>query len=478
MRSQLFDLEVVSTPEEPAPLGQPSTPIYDAVISRNTDDYILVSSAMDFGSFLDRISEQEPSYTAEVIDIEESFIVVELDSFLLAEIDALVDGGVSVDSNGKCLTGGGTVVCGNQASFNVKLGDVMVGVRVDDMIPLEGFDHSLGYFAVFDSDGDPSNNWVPQSDNNPYQGTDRWFQMIFDHPTDSWWFRTMQVGEGGLIVGVDPDSSAFGIIQGDTSWFVIPRNELPATEPRLRLAAAGLDGDPMADIIGLDVNGELPTDPLVGLDLSRTGGPLTGSAGTSNTTVFSFGPTIVPHGGILDAEFCVTGYDGSPRVGLEVAATLGEPPSSDTATHNSGRTDESGCVSMPLEVSEPFGESSLYFFDGTDVLFVNPVTVLEFVSGEVAIDDAAPSIELPIPDIVIETVVDVPEDAEDAAAEESAGEGPVGEAVEPADAAEEPATQAGEPDGTSNAAGIVIIALGIVTIGAGAWAYRQAGRRA
>ena len=42
----------------------------------------------------------------------------------------------------------------------------------------------------------------------------------------------------------------------------------------------------------------------------------------------------------------------------------------------------------------------------------------------------------------------------------------------------EPAAQADEPDTTSNTAGIVVIALGMVTIGAGAWAYRQAGKGA
>ena len=399
MRDQLFDLDVVPTSADPAPLGQPSTPIYDAVVSRNTDDYTLVNSALDFGSFLDRIS-AEPSYTATVIEIEESFTVPELDSFLLAEIDALVDGGVPVDSDGQCLTDGGSLVCGNQPGFNVELGDVMVGMRVGDMIPLDGFDHSLGYFALFDSDGDLTNNWVPQFDHDPYQGTDRWFQMIFEHPTDSWYFRTMEVGEGGLIVGVDPDSNAFGIIEGDISWFVIPRDEIPAAEARVRLAATGLDGDPITAITGLDVNGELSTDPLIGLDGTRIGGAVTGSAGTSDSSVLSYGPTIVPSGGVLDAEFCVTGFDGNPRVGLDVAATLGEPPSSDTATHNSGTTGENGCVSTPLEVSEPIGESSLYFFDGTEVLFVNSIAVLEPASrAPVTGDTGDLSADREMPDI-------------------------------------------------------------------------------
>ena len=132
------------------------------------------------------------------------------------------------------------------------------------MIPLDGLDTSWLYFGAFDADGDPSNNLTPQTDNDPYQGTDRRYEINFDAEGRQWSFRTWQSEESGSVV-IDPDSNAFGIIQGDTSWLIIPGDEFPISDPRVRVAIVGYDGNPISGITGFDVNGELPTDPLVGL---------------------------------------------------------------------------------------------------------------------------------------------------------------------------------------------------------------------
>lgn len=120
---------------------------------------------------------------------------------------------------------------------------------------------------------------------------------------------------------------------------------------------------------------------------------------------------------------------------------------------------------LTLEISSSGGPSA-----GPVPIEVTPRDLV----GNAAIGPGDPAPEI-VFEIVFEIVVAVPEDTED---KESAGDGPVDDATEPADTVDEPAAQADEPDTSSNTAGIVVIALGILTIGAGAWAYRQAGKSA
>lgn len=392
-RSQRDDVPIPTTAPPRA-----KTPIYEAVMSRNQDDFLLVESALDFGKYLDLISAEPEPLVAEAVELEETVIVDGLDDALTELVEEFVENGVLAGEGGTCITLDDGVACGNKSGFGPKPGDVMIGGRAAGTIPLEGSNMPFGYFGVFDSDWDPSNNWIQQlGPHDPFQDSDRFYQMIYDPATGIWRFEVRQVEDGGSSADLDQSSNAFGIIQDDVAWFVIPREELPAEDPRVRVAMVGLDRQV---ITGLDVSGELSTDPLLGLDASRAGGRITGSASNSNLTIFSYGPTIVPHGGVLDAEFCLTDSSGNPIVGADVAATLGEPPDSSTASHNSGTSDDSGCIRLPLDVIEAAGESSLFFFDGSEVHPIGPISVIDLISGDTSSVETGSTSDSAEPDLL------------------------------------------------------------------------------
>jgi hypothetical protein len=195
--------------------------------------------------------------------------------------------------------------------------------------------------------------------------------QIEDHVTRG--IRPGWIGEGGETVDIDAESGSFGIVTGNMVSIVIPHDELLVDEPRIRVAVT-------TDIGGaelLDVNGELPSDPMIYLDGLRTRGPLTADViEAPDGFIIYGGPTTVPVGGVLDTAFCLFDLDGDPQIELDVASTLGNPPSSELASHGNGTTDETGCVSFPLPVLEPEGESLLSFFDGTDVHEVTTIIVV------------------------------------------------------------------------------------------------------
>lgn len=369
----------VETSEAETSIPGSETPIYDS-ITAGQDDRLLRYTALDLGNILAGGSGTEPTETPPVLELDEAVFVNGIDLELAELLVDLTDNSLATDSGGKCVSGDDSVSCGSQAGFSAQEGDLLIGLRASEMIPLEGFDQSYVFMALFDSDGDSSNNRVGIGELDPYHGTDLWYLMDFDLDF-GWNFRTWRVGEGGSI-DIDPTSNAFGLIQNDMAWLIIPSSELPQVEPWAQVAIARYDDNYLTGLTGIDPLGELVTDPMVGLDGSRVGGHVTGSAGTSSSTVLSYTPTMVPYGGILDVEFCLFGSDGNPWAGQDVAATLGDPPSSTTATHASGTTGGDGCVRMPLEVNEPEGESTLHVFDGTSVMAVSPITVVEPTGSE------------------------------------------------------------------------------------------------
>ena len=70
-----------------------------------------------------------------------------------------------------CVAGAGPMAAGAYA---------FVGMSHDEEVPLEDSGHSYIYSAVFDSDGDPANDWqwVSPWDFDLFQDTDRWYQLI------------------------------------------------------------------------------------------------------------------------------------------------------------------------------------------------------------------------------------------------------------------------------------------------------------
>lgn len=66
-----------------------------------------------------------------------------------------------------------------------------------------------------------------------------------------------------------------------------------------------------------------------------------------------------PAGGSLTVGFTVSDADGNPAMGT-LSATLGDPPSSPNASHNSGELDEIGMISLDLFVNWPPGSTKLY----------------------------------------------------------------------------------------------------------------------
>jgi hypothetical protein len=130
-------------------------------------------------------------------------------------------------------------------------------------IPLADPENHYIYSAVFDSDGDPVNDfqWNPPYDWDFFQGTDRWYQVIWDANLARWSVVVTQLDAAGGFNGVA--SSVRVVIEGDTLVFFISGEEFPSTDPGYRLTAFGHDGFYSPSYRGGDVTGEDPTEPLL-----------------------------------------------------------------------------------------------------------------------------------------------------------------------------------------------------------------------
>lgn len=356
---------------KPQPPAEPSTPIYDSLVARVQDEEALVAVAKDLGFALDLGLGTENTLVRQAVEIDEYFADVEIDPETQALIQAALAGLADVEG---CATTPDITVCGVRVAPVALPDDVLVGIEIGGVLDPDALDGSVSIFAGFESDGDPSNDLSPLGPLDPYQGVDRWYEMILDG--GAWDMNVWQVGPDGSTPGLDSGSGAVGAVQGDSAWFRIPRSELPGGDPRFRVAMVGFEQDPITGITSVDVSGELPSDPLIGLDGSRAGGPVTGSAAVGGGVVLSHGPATVPAGGVLDTEFCLFAPDGAPRVGQEVFTTLGEPPDAADATHNSSVTDDEGCARMGLAVEVEAGITGLRFSFGSEVVRVGSVEVI------------------------------------------------------------------------------------------------------
>jgi hypothetical protein len=212
------------------------------------------------GDAVDSISSHTPTpdFSFQYVDLKEyGGLKV---NFSVAEVDA--DFNNSVFECGD-VSGARRVVCpaGVQP---MPAGDVVVVAMVlAGDVPQSDAEHSYIYSAVFDSDGQAANNWRPQApfDWDYFGGTDRWYQLAWDHLGGQWALTVTQVGASGATGDAGP-STARAVIEGDTIVFFISATEFPAALPGFRVSAFGHDGRFGEATRAGDVSGANPTEAL------------------------------------------------------------------------------------------------------------------------------------------------------------------------------------------------------------------------
>lgn len=209
--------------------------------------------------FLDSISGNTPPYTPPVIDMR-LYGGVRLN---------LTDAGIREawgNTIYECGANDGVriVVCPTDVQSVAEAGgDVwMFAMAFDEAVPAASPDHSFTYSAVFDSDGDPANDWqfFPPFDFDLFQGADRWYQLVWDHNAGQWLISVTQV-DGAQQPAVVP-SAVRAVIEGDTIVFFIPASEFQLDQPPYRLTSFGHDGAFSESDRGADVSGVDPSAPL------------------------------------------------------------------------------------------------------------------------------------------------------------------------------------------------------------------------
>jgi hypothetical protein len=159
----------------------------------------------------------------------------------------------------------GTITVCPTGVLDVLEGDVFVVTSsLAGPLPSAGNDdgHHFIYSVVFDSDGDPTNDWqfnVP-FDWDYFRDTDRWYQLMWNPSTSAWSLTVTQVD--GTQATAPSASAVRAALNGDTITWFIPATELPAAQPGYRVTAFGHDGAYSASDRGGDVSGADPTEPL------------------------------------------------------------------------------------------------------------------------------------------------------------------------------------------------------------------------
>lgn len=170
--------------------------------------------------------DQEPGYFAEHIDIIRAAASIanpgqsdvdEAFNTTVFDCDAVVDGVRTVCASGAPIEPGPLLV----ATVN------LAAPAPDE--PTEGL---LIYALVLDSDDDPANDFEPVAPftDDFFQGTDRWYQLVYTPDTD--WYLSIQNADRSV-----PTSTARVAIWDDTLVFFVPMRELGTDAPRYRVTA-------------------------------------------------------------------------------------------------------------------------------------------------------------------------------------------------------------------------------------------------
>lgn len=126
----------------------------------------------------------------------------------------------------------------------------------------------------------------------------------------------------------------------------------------IALAAAG------CAIIGGDQDPE-PPPPA---EQPQPATPRVTASFSSGQTVTYSGPIAVTTGEPFTATICVEDRNGDPVSEMQVFFSLGDPPTSEDATHGSATTDVNGCADIEMDVNWPAGTTVLWFSDGDEVV--------------------------------------------------------------------------------------------------------------
>jgi len=224
-------------------------------ISEDDLDYI-EDQLLDF---LDSISGNRPTFTSSGIDLR-LYGGVRMN---------LTDAGITeawANTIYECGASDGVrvIVCpANVEPMPAGGGDVwMFAMAFADAVPQADTDHSFVYSIVFDSDGDPANDWRfnPPFDFDLFQGADRWYQLVWNHTAGQWLISTTQVNAAQQPAVVP--SAVRAVIEGDTIVFFIPASEFALDQPPYRMTSFGHDGNFSEADRGADVSGVDPTAPL------------------------------------------------------------------------------------------------------------------------------------------------------------------------------------------------------------------------
>lgn len=157
-----------------------------------------------------------------------------------------------------------TTVCSDDVLPIEPGGVILVAATYMDALPRDAAEHYT-YAAVFESNGDPSDDWEYQGDFDwdLYQGTDRWYEIHWDPVSGAW---TMTVSDTLTPHG---PSGARALLFGDTILWVIPAAEFESDTPAYRVTSFVHDGTFAPEVSGGDVSGTDPTElpiPVIDLD--------------------------------------------------------------------------------------------------------------------------------------------------------------------------------------------------------------------
>lgn len=222
-------------------------------------------SADDTGDFCDSISSNTPTYVCDCIDVIS--VTATLDDCSTTQADALFNAaGAPHGCESKDHDPSLYAVCGANLLGMPAGGLVVVSTEFAAPIPLADPDHSYIYSLVFDSDGQPANNWKfnPPYDWDLFQGADRWYQLIWDHVAQAWTVRVTQVNDQQQTSDV-PSSARAEIWDAKTITWYVSESEVPGPNAAYRSTAFGHDGNFSATDRGADVSGADPTVPLTPL---------------------------------------------------------------------------------------------------------------------------------------------------------------------------------------------------------------------
>ena len=247
-------------------LAPARTPIYDSIVAEasNTGGFLLDAPTLhrifdEIGEALDSIRQREK----EAVYIES----IDIDMYGYNKVK-FSDLGVAIDFNESAFECGEAsltrrVVCADRV-LDMPPGDVLIAAMtlVGD-VPVASAERSYIYSLVLDSDGFAENNWEFNEpfDWDLFQGTDRWYQLLWDHRQAKSSLTVNQLTDNGNVSGTEA-STVRAVVDGNTIVFFVSMSEFASDTPGARLTAFHHDGRFSEETRGADVSGSDPTAPL------------------------------------------------------------------------------------------------------------------------------------------------------------------------------------------------------------------------